>query len=394
MLNDFDTIIERRSTYASKWQVNEGELPLSIADMDFKCSKKIRDAIQRRLDNGIFGYTDVPDAWYEAYMYWWEKRHNFKIAKDWLMFCTGVVPAISSTVRKITTPAEKVVVLTPVYNIFFNSIYNNGRYINECKLKEIDGRYEIDFIDLEEKLKDPQTTLLIFCNPHNPIGKIYTKEELAKVGELCAKHHVTVLSDEIHCDLVDPGEHYIPFASVNDTCKYNSITCVAPSKAFNLAGLQSSAIIVPNKDLYHKINRAINTDEIAEPNAFAIDATIAAFKESEGWLDELRAYVYENKCYIRDYIAHNIPELKVLDSKATYLLWIDTRALGHDAGYISEYIRKTSGLILSDGDHYRGNGYDYLRMNTAYPKKIIADAMTRLKKSIETLKEEDHEKNN
>ncbi len=238
------------------------------------------------------------------------------------MFVTGVVPAISSAVRKLTTPGENVLIQTPVYNIFFNSIVNNGRNVLESPLKYRDGAYEIDFGDLEEKLADPQTTMMILCNPQNPVGKIWDRETLARIGALCRKHHVIVLSDEIHCDLTAPGREYIPFASVSEDCRENSVTCLAPTKAFNLAGLQTAAIMVPNEALRNKMHRAINTDEVAEPNAFAVEAAVAAFTKGEAWLDALRAYIEENRRLAKRWLAERIPKLWPVDGEATYLLWL------------------------------------------------------------------------
>ena len=225
--------------------------------------------------------------------------------KNWLMFCTGVIPAISSTVRKLTTPAEKIVIQTPVYNIFYNCILNNGRNVLENRLIYNNGQYSIDFDDLEKKLSDPQTTLMILCNPHNPVGRIWNKEELSKIGELCKTYGVTVISDEIHCDITDPGVKYTPFASVSDICRDISVTCITPTKAFNLAGLQTSAICIPNDNLRHRVNRAINTDEVAEPNAFAIDAAVSAFSDGQQWLDELKAYLFENKKIVNSFMTEN-----------------------------------------------------------------------------------------
>ena len=231
---------------------------------------------------------------------WWKTRHGFSIDKDWLIFCTGVIPAISSIVRKLTTPAEKVVLMTPVYNIFFNSVLNNGRVVLECPLDYSDGSYSIDYKALEKCLSDPQTSLMILCNPHNPIGKIWDAETLRRVADMCKKYSVTVISDEIHCDLTDPGCEYIPFASVSDTARLNSITCAAPTKSFNIAGLQTAAVIVPDPVLRHKVWRSLNTDEVAEPNVFAVDAVVAAYDEGAEWFDALRGYIYDNKKYAEE----------------------------------------------------------------------------------------------
>lgn len=386
MIN-FNEVIDRKDTSSSKWNVKENELPLSTADMDFKTSPEIIEALRKRVEHGIFGYSDVSEEWKESIIDWWKERHNLNITKESIMFCTGVIPAISSIVRKLTTPAEKVLVLTPIYNIFFHSILNNGREVLECPLENKEGKYEIDFTKLEKQLSDPQTTLMILCNPHNPIGYIWNKEELQKIGELCKKHHVLVLSDEIHCDLTDPKYHYIPFSSVSSVCKDISITCIAPSKTFNLAGLQSAAIVVFNEAIRNKVNRAINTDEVAEPNAFAMCATIAAFRESGYWLDELKEYLYENKKFVRTYIQENIPSLKVLESKATYLLWIDCSEVKMNSTELAAFIREKTGLILTDGSVYRGDGFHHLRMNTAYPKSVLEDALKRLNTAMKLLEE-------
>ena len=291
MTYDFDHIVERRGTHATKWDVADNELPMWIADMDFPTAPEVAAAIQARAAHTIYGYTDVPEEWYTAILGWWHTRHNFRMEKDWLIFSTGVVPTISSVVRKLTTPAENVLTMTPVYDIFFHSIENNGRNVLESPLAYKNGAYDIDWVDLEQKLADPQTTLMILCNPHNPVGKIWDRETLARIGDLCWEHHVIVLSDEIHCDLTDPGYDYTPFAAASEHCRQNSITCVAPTKAFNLAGLQTSAAVVPNPALRHKVWRALNTDEVAEPNCFAAEAAIAAFTKGGPWLDALRAYL-------------------------------------------------------------------------------------------------------
>ena len=346
---DFESIIERKSTYASKWTIPDGELPMWVADMDFKTAPEIRDALKKRLDNGIFGYTEVPEEWNNSYISWWKNRHNFDIKSEWLVFSTGVIPTISSAVRKFTTPGEKIVIQTPVYNIFFNSILNNGRNVLESPLIYNNGEYTIDFKDLEEKLSDPQVSMMILCNPHNPVGKIWDKDTLQKIGELCKKYNVIVISDEVHCDLTDPGKEYIPFASVSDTCRDISITCIAPTKCFNIAGLQTSAVMVPNPLLRHRIWRSVNTDEVGEPNAFAIDATIAAFNNGGNWLTELMEYVYINKTLVRDYVNENIKDLSIVKSEATYLLWIDCSKLTSDSKEFANFIRKETGLYLSNG---------------------------------------------
>ena len=387
MKYDFDTVINRRNTDTLKWDVGENELPMWVADMDFQTAPEIREALGKRLEHGIFGYSLIPETWYQAYQNWWENGHKFTMEKEWLMFVTGVVPAISSAVRKLTTPGENVLVQTPVYNIFFHSIVNNGRNVLENPLKYENGQYHMDFEDLEQKLSHPQTTMMILCNPHNPVGKIWSREVLEQIGMLCKKYHVVVVSDEIHCDLTEPGYGYIPFASVSETCAQNSITCIAPTKAFNLAGLQTAAVMVPNEELRHKMERALNTDEVAEPNAFAIEAAIAAFTKGEGWLDALREYLAENRKTVRKFLNDEIPEMSLVPAHATYLLWLDCRKIIVDASELCRYLRKETGLYLSAGMVYGGNGREFLRMNTACPKERLLDGLERLKQGVKTYEE-------
>ncbi|MBR6451815.1 MAG: pyridoxal phosphate-dependent aminotransferase [Lachnospiraceae bacterium] len=377
---EFDKVIDRRGTYASKWDIPEGELPMWVADMDFETAPEILSAMRGRLEHGIFGYTDIPERWYEAYISWWERRYGFRIQKPWLVFCTGVIPAISSVVRKLTTPNEKVVIQTPVYHVFFNSILNNGCRAEENRLVYENGSYRIDLEDLEKKLADPQTTLMILCNPHNPTGMIWDRETLSTIGELCAKHNVTVISDEIHCDLTAPGRTYIPFASVSKTCARISITCIAPTKTFNIAGLKTAAVSVPDAALRHKVWRALNTDEVAEPNVFAVTAAIAAYEKGDGWLEELRAYVHANKQTVTETVAEKIPELTVLPSEATYLLWIDCTKVTDDSHDLAKKIRKETGLYLSEGKSFGGNGNGFLRMNVACPKELLHEGLKRLER--------------
>jgi cystathionine beta-lyase len=287
-------------------------------------------------------------------------------------------------VRKLTTPAEKVLIQTPVYNIFFNSIVNNGRQVLESPLVYENGTYHIDFCDLEEKLADPQTSLMILCNPHNPCGNIWDRETLGRIGELCQKHHVTVISDEIHCDLTDPGYAYIPFASVSDACRENSVTCIAPTKAFNIAGLQTAAVSVPNPYLRHKVWRGLNTDEVAEPNAFAVDAAIAAFTDGGAWLDELRAYLAENKKTALAFFEKESLPLKPVVSHATYLMWINCSTLWKTSGEAAQFLRETTGLYLSEGGQFGGDGTSFLRMNLACPRTVLLEGLNRLKEGITT----------
>lgn len=386
MKYDFDTVYDRRSTDSVKWAVGENELPMWVADMDFKTAPEITEALKNRAEHGIFGYTDLTDEWYNAYINWWDKKHGLKMEQSNLMFCTGVVAAISSIVRKLTTPNENVVIQTPVYNIFFNSIINNGCRVLENRLIYDGESYSVDFEDLESKLSDPQTTLMILCNPHNPIGKIWDKETLCKIGRLCAEYNVTVISDEIHCDITEPGRDYVPFLSVSDDCRRVGIMCMAPTKTFNLAGLQTAAIYVPDKNLCHKVRRGINTDEVAEPNGFATVGAIAAFTKGGAWLDGLRAYISENRKITEEFIKAEMPEISVVKSEATYLLWLDISKLGKSKE-TADFIRAKTGLFITAGCHYGQSGDGFLRMNIACPKVTLYDGLNRLKNGIAQLKQ-------
>lgn len=345
--------------------------------MDFETAPDIQQAIIDKAQLGIYGYTIVPDAFFEAIQQWWSTQHGVWFEKEWMIFCTGIVPAISSIVRKLTTVAEQVVVLSPTYNIFYNSIINNGRNILRSELMYDRESYAIDFEDLEAKLAQPQTTLMLLCNPQNPIGKLWDKETLARIGALCQKHHVLVVSDEIHCDLCAPGKSYTPFASVNEECANLSITAISASKAFNLAGIQSACVIIPNETIRHKVNRGFNTDEIAEPNVFAIEATIAAFTKGAAWLQDLRQYIDLNKQLVVSYLQQHAPDLRVVPSEATYLVWIDCRKLTNDDEALCEFIRKETGLWVSNGSSYGNSGAGFIRMNIACPKERVLDGLQR-----------------
>lgn len=389
---NFDEVVNRRGTNSLKWDVPENELPLWVADMDFATAPAVVDAIRKRTECAAFGYSIIPEEWSQAYVGWWKRRYNYEMDPESLIFCTGVVPAISSIVRKVTTPAENVVILTPVYNIFFNSIVNNGRNVLQCPLRYdkaaagencAAGVYSIDWAALEKALANPQTSLLIFCNPHNPVGKIWTAEEMARVGELCKKHSVTVISDEIHCDLTKSGKRYIPFASVSEICRDISIVCMAPTKTFNIAGLQTAAVSVANPTLRHKVWRGLNTDEVAEPNVFAIQAAIAAYNEGEAWLDELLQYIQDNRELVADFIAREIPQVKLIDAEATYLLWLDCKDFckrrGMNSAQLQQDLRDNAQVFLSDGSVYGDAGEGFMRMNIACPKTTLQEALNRLK---------------
>lgn len=379
MIYDFDTPVARFGTDSSKWQVKEGELPLTVADMDFRTCPEVVAALAEKVKFGVFGYSEVPDEWYAAYARWWKTRHGLDMDRDALIFCTGVVAAISSTVRKLTTPNENVVVQTPVYNIFFNSIVNNGCRPLESPLAFDGERYSMDLDDLEKKLSDPQTNLMILCNPHNPVGRIWSADDLAKVGALAKKYGVTVISDELHCDVTEPGRSYVPFASVSDECREVCVACIGASKAFNLAGIQSAAVYVPNGLLRNRIRRALNTDEVAEPNSFATAAVVAALSKGGDWLDQMRGYISLNRKFAGEFIARELPEYKAVGAEATYLMWLYVGEKYPDDREFVRELREKTGLVVSPGSVYGAAGKGFVRLNLACPRSVLEDALSRLK---------------
>lgn len=377
---DFDKIISRKGTNSLKWDEKPDSLPLWVADMDFETAPCVKQAILNRADHGIYGYSVIGNEWADAYYNWWKRRHRFEIKKNDLIFCTGVVPAISSLVRKLTTPAEKVLIQTPVYNIFFNSIINNGRYVVESPLlyDEKTRSYSIDFTQLEKDLSDPQVSLMILCNPHNPTGNIWTKDELCRVGNLCKKYNVTVLSDEIHCDILRPGFYYTPFASASEICREISVTCLAPSKAFNIAGINTAAVYTENPGLHHKVWRSLNTDEIAEPNVFAIQATVAAFTDGEEWLCELNEYLAKNRDFAEEFIDKNLKNLKYVPSNSTYLLWADVSKTGLSGDDFAQKLLEKTELFISGGRQYGKAGENFVRINLACPRSVLKEALGKI----------------
>mgnify|MGYP004510556971 CR=1 FL=1 len=386
MMYNFDEIVDRSGTNSLKWDISEGELPMWVADMDFRTAPEIINAVTERAQQGIFGYNIIPYEWSDAICGWWHDRHGLDIRPEWLVFCSGVVPAISSVIRRLTAVGEKVIVTTPVYNIFFNSIYNNGRRIVENPLKYENGEYSFDLEDLEKKLADPEATMLLLCNPQNPSGKIWSREVLERIAELCYRNHVIVVSDEIHCDITDPGCEYVPFASVSELCGQISVTCISPSKAFNIAGMQSAAVIVPDEGLRNKVIRGLNTDELAEPNTFAITAAVAAYTKGGAWLDELRSYIYDSKCTAEKFFAEKLPMIRLVRSEATYLLWADCSEIlkdGSDSRELCGFIREKTGLFISNGKAYGGNGADFVRINIACPRSVMLEGLERFAKGVE-----------
>ena len=374
---DFDFNPDRYGTNSLKWDCSKKELPMWVADMDFETAPAVKRAVQKRAEHGVYGYNIVPEEWYNAIIGWWEKRHSFTFNRLWLQFCTGIVPAISCLVKRLTNIGDNVAVITPAYDIFYHSIENAGRHVIECPLDYRDGEYTLNFDSLNRVLAHPLTTMLIFCNPHNPTGNIWTKREIERVGAMCKQHGVVVLSDEIHCDLTMPGYDYVPFASASEVCAQNSITCISASKAFNIAGLQTAAVVIPNQSLYEKAVRGLNSDEVAEPNCFAVDSVIAAFNEGGEWLDELRRYISENRRIAYYHLKENLPEVRAVKAYATYLVWIDCSAVTDNSDELCDFIADKTGLILSTGSQYRGNGNGFIRLNVACNREKLKDGLNR-----------------
>lgn len=382
MRYDFDKAVDRRGTDSIKWEVGEQELPMWIADMDFATAPEIVEAMQERVSHGVFGYTGIPDEWRTAISDWWAKRYGVSYEKEWLIFGTSVIGIILSAIRRMTGEGDGVVLLTPVYNSFFNSVENNGRKCAECPLLYENGQYRIDWEALEKALSDERTKLMILCNPHNPTGQIWDRESLLRIAELCEKYNVYVISDEIHCDLTEPGEQYVPFLSVNEWAREHGIACISPTKTFNLAGLHTAAAVIPDDALREKIAYALRIDGIAEANVFAMTTAIAGYLKGEEWLEQLRVYLSENMRTAKQYIEKEISILKPVERKATYLLWVDCGKLPgvkeNGVGGFVRVLRETTGLIVTAGTQYRGNGKSFIRINLAAPRKIVEDGLHRL----------------
>lgn len=382
MKYNFDEIAKRENTYSLKYDETKVESPMWVADMDFKTYPGVIKAIEERTKIGAYGYSIIPDEYFDTIISWWKRRHNVTFNKEWMIFSSGVVCSLSSIVRKLTSVGENVLIQSPCYNIFYNSIVNNGRNIVSNDLVYENGEYHIDFVDLDKKLSNPQTSMMILCNPHNPIGKIWTKEELEQIGFLAKKHNVIVVSDEIHCDFVSPSLHYVPFYSVNETNRDISITLVSPGKTFNLAGLHTSCAIVKNPYLRHKVWRGLNTDEVAEPNFFAIASSIGAYKDGDEWVDELNEYIYENKKIFTEMLNKEVPFIHVVPSRATYLLWVDISSLHLDSVSFTKYLLETVSLRVSDGLEYGHNGDNFIRINLATNKENVIKGANKLIQAI------------
>ena len=342
--------------------------------MDFAAAKPIREAMQRRLDHGVFGYSIVPQANYDAVANWFERRHGWKgINKDNLLYTTAVVPAISAIFAALGSHL-RILTFTPAYNAFFNCIENMGCELVACPLVLVNNRFEINWADVEAKAKTADVFLL--CNPHNPTGRVWTREELERLADIMRREHLFVLSDEIHCEFAFPGHPYTPFASIviNDT---DFCVCTSASKAFNIAGLLCANIFVPNKELHQQINHALEVHEVNGLNPFGLVAQVAAYNESEAWLDELNAYVYDNFCYLRDFIEKELPKLRIHETEGTYLGWVNISAYGMSAEDFCADMAKTTHVLFNPSEMYGAE--NYIRINLATSREVLVEALNRLK---------------
>ncbi len=375
--NNFDEIINRRDSGSYKWDSSSHSdvIPMWVADMDFRTAPAIIDALRRRVEHGIFGYTKVPDEYYDAVIRWFANRHGWTFTRDMIIYTSGVVPAISAVIKALASPGDKVIVQTPVYNCFFSSIRNNRCCILDNPLVYGNRTYRMDFDDLAGKAADPDVKLLLLCNPHNPAGRVWTREELKCLGEICISNGVTVISDEIHCDLTFPGHAYTPFASISSEFLEHSVICNSPSKAFNIAGLQIANIISADKNIRAKINKAININEVCDVNPFGTEALIAAYTHGQEWLDSLIAYIKNNYITLCEFFDKYLPSLPVTILEGTYLVWIDCRALGMTSEKLEHQLLDSERLWLNSGNMYGTDGF--MRINIACPRSVMLEGLRR-----------------
>ena len=385
---NFDTINPRRGSGSYKWDTFEDNevIPLWVADMDFKTAPCIIEALAKRVNEGIFGYTFVPDSYYESVINWFSTRHSLRVGKEDMIYTTGVVPAISAIIKAFTQPGDKVIIQTPAYNCFFSSVRNNDCLLAENHLILKDNKFFMDFEDLEEKASDPDAKLLLLCNPHNPTGRTWTREELIRIGEICFRHDVIVVSDEIHCELVYAPNKYIPFASISEEFKFKSVTCTSPSKAFNIAGLQIANIFVNNPEWKQKIDKAININEVCDVNPFGVIALTEAYTHGEEWLEAVKDYIYKNYLYLRDRIEIELPDFKLADLEGTYLAWLDCGVLDYESEEIVEYLLHNYKVLLNSGKMYHDKSDSFIRINLATSRIILEKGTDRLISGLKQLK--------
>ena len=381
---NFDELIDRRGTGCVKWDESPSSdvIPLWVADMDFRAAPAILDVVKKRAEHGVFGYTVVGDEYYEAIISWFQRRHDWTIHREEILYTTGVVPAMSVAIKALTMPGEKVLILSPDYNCFFSSVRNNGCEVLETILRRTNDTFEVNWDDFETKCADEKTTVFLLCNPHNPCGRVWTRDELERMNDICLKHGVKVVSDEIHCELVMPGYQFHPFAAISEQCRQNSVILNSPSKSFNIAGLQAANIICSQPDWRHRLDRAININEVCDMNPFGPVALVAAYNESEDWLDALNAYLWDNYQTLCDFAAHHLPQWKVCKLEGTYLPWVDITATGMTSQAYCDHLLNDAKVRVNPGTMYGPvSGEGYIRLNIACPRSRFLEALERIKEA-------------
>ena len=377
MKYDFDEIIERRGTGCVKWdESEEGVIPLWVADMDFAVAPAIQEAVRQRAEHPIYAYSLVGDEYYDTIISWFQRRHGWTVAREHILYTTGVVPAISCTLQALAMAGEKVVILSPDYNCFFSSIRNSGCEVSECVLQfsRSNNRFEIDWDDFEERCADEKTTIFLLCNPHNPTGRVWHRDELQLMSDICRRHHVTIVSDEIHCELIMPVNAFVPMATVDD----DAIILNSSSKSFNTAGLQIANIICTDNEKRRRIERAININEVCDVNPFAPLALIAAYNDSEAWVDELNQYLWGNYTALCDFVTQHIPSWTVMPLEGTYLVWVKIKDCNDIATYSKDILEKAKVWVNPGTMYGPQSGEGYLRINIACPRSLLLEALSHI----------------
>lgn len=387
MQYNFDETVVRRGTSCVKWdETDRGDIvPLWVADMDFRAYPAITDALRRRVEHGVFGYTHVPPSYYDSVIRWYTGRHHvLPFRRDDIIVTTGVVPAISAIIRALTLPGDKVVAMTPVYNCFFSCIRNQGCQMEASPLVYEDGTYHVDWDDFERRCADPKTRLFLLCNPHNPAGRVWTRQELQRMSDICLRHGVFVVADEIHCEIIMPGHDFVSFASLSAEAQHNCALCVAASKAFNVAGLQTANIIVTDSERRERIDRAINLHEICDVNPFGIIAAEAAFTEGGAeWLRQLNEYIWGNYQLLVQTLGEKLPSCPVLKLEGTYLAWVDCQSIGRPSAEIAQTLLDDYGVWVNDGEMYGATERPFLRINLACPRSQLSEGLSRLVRGLQ-----------
>ena len=385
MKYNFDELTERRGTGCVKWDESPSHevIPLWVADMDFKAAPAIQEAVRKRAEHGVFGYTVVEDDYYEAVISWFQRRHDWTIQREEILYTTGVVPAMSVAIKALAMPGEKVLILSPDYHCFFSSVKNNGCEVLESGLKRVGDTFEVDWEDFEAKCADEKTTVFLLCNPHNPTGRVWSKTELMQMNDICLKYGVKVVSDEIHCELMMPGYKFQPFAAVSEVCRQNSVVLNSPSKSFNIAGLQAANIICSQPSWRRRLDRAININEVCDLNPFGPVALKAAYNESEDWIDELNLYLWGNYQLLCEFVEANIPQWKVCKLEGTYLPWVDISAMNITSQALCDKLLTEAKVWLNPGTMYGPQtGEGYVRFNIATQRSRLKEALERIKDAL------------